>query len=100
MKDRLAKLEARLARVEERLGKLEGEAPQAAAAATEPLDETTVADRVVASAPTHIGHTLLIFGGAYLLRAITDFQFVPTAVGLLMGCLLYTSDAADEYQRV
>ena len=85
MKDRFAKLEARLARVEERLSKLEGEAPQKPAATTEPLDETTVADRVVASAPTHIGHTLLIFGGAYLLRAITDFQFVPTAIGLLMG---------------
>ncbi len=85
MKDRIARLEARLARVEKRLSVLEGEAPQTAAAATEPLDETTVADRVVASAPTHIGHTLLIFGGAYLLRAITDFQFVPTAIGLLMG---------------
>jgi hypothetical protein len=30
---------------------------------------------------------LLIFGGAYLLRAITEFQFVPTAVGILMGAI-------------
>ena len=63
---------------------LEGEAPPKAAV-DKPLAESTVADRVVASAPTHIGHTLLIFGGAYLLRAITDFQFVPTAIGLSMG---------------
>jgi hypothetical protein len=84
MKDRVAKLEARLARVEERLSILEGEAPPKAAA-DEPLADVTVADRVVASAPTHIGHTLLIFGGAYLLRAITDFQFVPTGIGLSLG---------------
>ena len=84
MKDRIAKLEARLARVEKRLSVLEGEAPPKAAA-DQPLNDVTVADRVVASAPTHIGHTLLIFGGAYLLRAITDFQFVPTGLGLSMG---------------
>jgi hypothetical protein len=84
MKNRIAELESRLARVEERLSILEGEAP-AKKAAKAPLSETTVADRVVASAPTHIGHTLLIFGGAYLLRAITDFQFVPTGIGLSMG---------------
>ena len=84
MKDRFAELEARLARVEARLSKLEGESPPKTAV-DKPLAESTVADRVVASAPTHIGHTLLIFGGAYLLRAITDFQFVPTAIGLSMG---------------
>lgn len=85
MKNRIAELESRLARVEERLSILEGEAPVKTSVSDESLTEVTVADRVVASAPTHIGHTLLIFGGAYLLRAITDFQFVPTAVGLLMG---------------
>lgn len=84
MKDRIAKLEARLARVEERLSILEGAAAPETAR-DEPLSDVTVADRVVASAPTHIGHTLLIFGGAYLLRAITDFQFVPTGLGLSMG---------------
>ncbi len=84
MKDRIAELEDRLARVEERLSVLEGEKP-AKAARDEPIPESTAAHRMVAGAPTHIGHTLLIFGGAYLLRAITDFQFVPTAIGLLMG---------------
>ena len=51
----------------------------------ETLPESSLAHNVVASAPTHIGHTLLIFGGAYLLRAITDFQFVPTGIGIFMG---------------
>lgn len=84
MKDRIAELESRLARVEERLSVLEGEA-RPKTAADEPLPESTVAERLVSSAPTHIGHTLLIFGGAYLLRAITDFQFVPTGIGIFMG---------------
>lgn len=84
MKDRIAKLESRLARVEERLSVLEGEQP-ARAAADETPAESSLAHSLVASAPTHIGHTLLIFGGAYLLRAITDFQFVPTGIGISMG---------------
>ena len=106
MKDRFAAIEDRLARVEDRLSKLEGEAPPKAAV-DKPLAEATVADRVVASAPTHIGHTLLIFGGAYLLRAITDFQFVPTAIGLSMGAVyalfwLYMAwrKSAVESQRI
>jgi hypothetical protein len=85
MKDRIARLESRLARVEERLSVLEGGQP--ASAADEPPPESSTAHSLVASAPTHIGHTLLIFGGAYLLRAITDFQFVPTGIGISMGAL-------------
>ena len=84
MKDRIAELESRLARVEKRLSVLEGEKP-ATAAVDEPLPESTAAHRIVAGAPTHIGHTLLIFGGAYLLRAITEFHFVPTGIGIFMG---------------
>ncbi len=84
MKDRIAELESRLARVEKRLSVLEGEKP-ATAAVDEPVPESTAAHRMVAGAPTHIGHTLLIFGGAYLLRAITEFHFVPTAIGIFMG---------------
>ena len=86
MNDRIAELESRLARVEERLSVLEGKKP-AKAAEDEPIPESTAAHRMVAGAPTHIGHTLLIFGGAYLLRAITDFQFVPTAIGIFMGAI-------------
>ena len=84
MKDRIAKLEARLARVEDRLSVLEGEQPVRVAADDTP-PESSAAHSLVVSAPTHIGHTLLIFGGAYLLRAITDFEFVPTGIGISMG---------------
>ena len=84
MPDRLAELEARLARVEERLAALEG-GTQAPVALTDEFDEPSLGDGFVASASTHLGRVLLIFGGAYLLRAITDFNFVPTAAGLAMG---------------
>ena len=84
MQDRVAELESRLAVVEQRLRALEGAAsiePATGQVAPEP----NLGDGFVSSASTHIGRVLLIFGGAYLLRAITDFQFVPTAVGILMG---------------
>jgi hypothetical protein len=86
MKDRIAKLESRLAKVEERLSILEGETP-VPHAADEELPEDRVATGMVHHASTQIGHSLLIFGGAYLLRAITDFQFVPTGLGILMGAI-------------
>lgn len=34
-----------------------------------------------------IGRTLIVFGGAYLLRALTEGGFVPAAVGVLIGSL-------------
>ena len=86
MKDRIAKLESRLARVEARLSVLEGGTP-VPHAADEELPEDRVARGMVHHASTQIGHSLLIFGGAYLLRAITDFHFVPTGVGILMGAV-------------
>ena len=105
MKDRIARLESRLARVEERLCVLEGVQP-ATAPADEPAPESGAAHSLVASAPTHIGHTLLIFGGAYLLRAITDFQFVPTGIGIFMGAtyalfwlfMAYRKSAVDAHR--
>jgi len=84
MADQLAELESRLAAVEQRLNALEGASPTEASpdrAAPEP----TLGDGFVSNASTHIGQVLLIFGGAYLLRAITEYQFVPTGLGILMG---------------
>lgn len=80
----IADLEARLTSVERRLAELEG------TATTEPDYDTgdaapSLGIGYAANASTHIGRVLLIFGGAYLLRAVTEFQFVPTALGLLMG---------------
>ena len=80
----IAELEARLASVERRLAALDG----VAAPETDQDREAaapTLGEGYAASASRHVGHVLLIFGGAYLLRAITEFEFVPTAIGLLMG---------------
>lgn len=84
MQDRIAELEARLARVEQRLDRLENSPVAAATAVREDL-EPTLDEGFISSASSHIGRVLLIFGGAYLLRAITEEQFVPIAVGLAMG---------------
>lgn len=84
MQDRIAELESRLASVERRLSALEGGA-QEAAAADQPFPEAKLGEGFVSVSSVHIGRALLIFGGAYLLRAITDFQFVPTGVGIFMG---------------
>jgi len=83
--DRIADLEARLAAVERRLNVLEGAGAAAAAVGEPEAGEPTLDDGLAAVASAHMGRVLLIFGGAYLLRAITDFGLVPTAVGLLMG---------------
>jgi len=105
MQDRIAELESRLASVERRLSALEGEA-QEAAAAGQPFPEAKLGEGFVSVSSMHVGRALLIFGGAYLLRAITDFQFVPTAIGIFMGAAyavfwLYLAyrKSVDEAQR-
>ncbi len=84
MEKRIVELESRLAAVERRLAALEGAGPAEA-----PLSEESTApslgDGSLANASTLVGRVLLIFGGAYLLRAITDYQLVPTAIGILLG---------------
>ena len=82
MKDKCAELELRVAAVEQRLRVLEGTRADVGS-----LDDTAPAldTGLLTSAPTHIGRILLIFGGAFLLRAITDEQLVPTAVGIFIG---------------
>ena len=87
MSSRIAELEARLAAVEQRLAVLEGGAPEAVAQAREDAAPSLTGDGFAAQASTRIGRVLLIFGGAYLLRAITEYQFVPTAVGLFLGAV-------------
>lgn len=83
-KDRVGELETRLSSVEDRLKALE------LAAGVESAYEPKAAgpmlgDGFASSASTHLGRILLIFGGAYLLRAITEGNFVPTAVGIFLG---------------
>jgi hypothetical protein len=84
MEDRLAAIESRLAEIERRLAAIE-KSPAAATTAVSEAPEPSLGEGLLADAPVHIGQVLLIFGGAYLLRAITDYQFVATALGLGMG---------------
>jgi len=86
MSDRLAELERRLASVERRLSVLEGQTP-GAPLPDDSEDVPTLGEGFVSNASTLIGRVLLIFGGAYLLRAITDYQVVPTAIGIFLGAI-------------
>lgn len=81
----LARIEKRLAAVEQRLSALEGSAPTEPRVVDEAEAAPSLGEGFLSSITTHVGRVLLIFGGAYLLRAITDFQFVPVAVGLFLG---------------
>lgn len=86
MDSRVAELETRLAAVERRLNRLEARgAAIAAGDYEEPEEFTAIGEGFVGNTATLIGRVLLIFGGAYLLRAITDYQVVPTAIGISMG---------------
>ncbi|MBU2676770.1 MAG: hypothetical protein KJP16_06765, partial [Gammaproteobacteria bacterium] len=84
MDSRLDDLETRLAAVEQRLNRLDGEAP-GTRTVDEDKPESALGDGFLSNASTLIGRVLLIFGGAYLLRAITEFQVVPTAFGISLG---------------
>jgi len=84
MDDRVATLEARLAALEQRLNVLEG-AQSEMPASIEEAPAPDIGDGLLSHASTLIGSVLLIFGGAYLLRAITDLQFVATAFGIFLG---------------
>ncbi|MDH3432798.1 MAG: hypothetical protein OEM60_02965 [Gammaproteobacteria bacterium] len=84
MEDRVAALESRLAAVEQRLNALETGQPAESSSAAGALGPE-LGEGFVSNASTLIGRILLIFGGAYFLRAITDFQFVPTAIGIFFG---------------
>ena len=86
MEDRVAALESRLAAVEQRLYALEGAQPRESTSIDEtPAPGPDLGEGLLSNASTLIGSVLLIFGGAYLLRAITDLQFVPTAFGIFLG---------------
>ena len=84
MTSSIADLEARLAAVEKRLAVLEGTSAEVAAHEPEP-DVVEQGDGFAAAASAQVGRVLLIFGGAYFLRAITEEGFVATSLGLTLG---------------
>lgn len=92
MVDRIADLECRLAAVERRLSTLENSSRKKPTQDELP-SLPALGEGFLSNSATHLGRVLLIFGGAYLLRAITDFQFVPTGFGVFLGAtyaLLWT----------
>jgi hypothetical protein len=84
MEDREATLESRLAAVERRLDALEGQ-QRRESTSVEGVHVPELGGGTLSNASTLTGSVLLIFGGAYLLRAITDLKFVPTAFGIFLG---------------
>ena len=84
MEDRVAALESRLAAVEQRLNALEGTQSEISTS-VEKAPGPDLSDGFLSKASTLVGRVLLIFGGAYLLRAITDLNVVPTAFGIFLG---------------
>lgn len=102
MSDRLTRLEARidelsrgLAEVQRRLAIVEARAPRssslekAAAPAATPAPGQLV-EPEIASDISLLGRTLLVLGGAYLLRALTDNQLLPQTAGAGLG-LVYAA---------
>jgi len=84
MVDRLAQVESRLEAIERRLGALERGSREARPIVEEIAPET-LAEGSLSRAATYLGRVLLIFGGAYLLRAITDTGLLPIQAGIPIG---------------
>ena len=99
MTDRLARVETQLRELDEAFGalrdrvtRLEGEQRESSDAAAIQPDPALPAggDFSALSVLTLAGRTLLVFGGAYLLRALTDTGLLPRPGGVVLG-LAYAS---------
>lgn len=104
MEDRLQHLESKVDKLVEKLMQLErrlslleiGDTPAPATeVSVQPEPEPTALEAEPAALPlderslshvaTNLGRILLIFGGAYFLRALTDFELLPAGAGVLLG---------------
>lgn len=85
---RLSRMEARLEVLEEwRRGVIERNQSREHREASEPV--TTVAEEPaeIGFDLSLIGRTLIVLGGAYLLRAVTESEALPAAAGVALGLL-------------
>lgn len=90
--ERLSRLEEELQRVRSRLDRLEGRAPTPALAVEGAGGRAGIASHAETpgSAPgpgalALAGRTLLALGGGFLIRALTEGGFLPTAAGVVLG---------------
>lgn len=84
MDDALSVLEARVADLENRLRIVEKRAG-IGVASEDQAGGVALNEGMVSNASTQLGRVLLIFGGAYFLRAMTDYQIVATGLGIFLG---------------
>jgi hypothetical protein len=84
MQEHLDRIDARLEEIERRLSALEGSA-RVAVAADEPDLAPMIKAGSLSNISTLIGRILLVFGGAYFLRAITESEYVPLGLGIVLG---------------
>lgn len=91
--DKLARLEERVARLEARLASGTRSAP-VSAPGEQPIEKQSIAELLAPEIPgraaltgalSAAGRTFVVFGGAYLLRALTDAGAVPAAGGIALG---------------
>ncbi len=84
---RLCELASRLERLEARVGQLESSAAGAAdsARARTPEDEAQPVPSLPQGTLALLGRTLLVLAGAYVVRALTDGQALPAALGVGLG---------------
>jgi hypothetical protein len=91
--DRIARLEAAVAALGQEVAELRGRVARADGGATGKADPglvTALLDPQVNAGAVQrwlalAGRTLVILGGAYLLRAMTDAQVVPASTGVALG---------------
>jgi len=83
--DQIAILTRRLAEVEARLAALEGASPPAANTLAESPPPSPPRAFDVLGSLTNLGRSLIILGGAFLLRALTEAGTWPPSVGVSIG---------------
>lgn len=85
MRERTDPIEERLRRIEERLDALErGRAVAYAKKAVPEAGEAPPSEELDFDLAL-IGRTLIVFGGAYLLRALTEGKVLPLSLGVVLG---------------
>lgn len=89
IEDQVAQLTHRVAECESRLAVLEQGVPHAAvsAAAAAPGAPAAIPAFDPLGILTNLGRSLILFGGAFLLRALTDAGTWPPAIGVSLGLL-------------